>query len=99
MIYSLVIDPRAIQEIQQAIDYYDEQQTGLGEKFEAALNQRLITLEKTPFFSIRYDDVHCLPVNKFPYMIHFTLDEKQQIVTVRAVLHTSLNPKKWKKRK
>lgn len=99
MIYSVVIDPRAIQEIQQTIDYYDEQQTGLGEKFEAALNQRLITLEKNPFFSIRYDAVHCLPVKKFPYMIHFSVDEKLQIVTVRAVLHTSLNPKKWKKRK
>jgi hypothetical protein len=48
MAYSLVIDPKAIQDIQQAIDYYDEQQTGLGKRFESALNKRLITLEKNP---------------------------------------------------
>jgi hypothetical protein len=42
--------------------------------------------------------VHCLPVKKFPYMVHFTIDEVQQVVTVRAVFHTALDPKKWKER-
>ena len=99
MAYSLVIDPNAIQDIQQAIDYYDEQQTGLGKRFESALNKRLITLEKNPFFTIRYDQVRCLPMKKFPFMVHFTIDEKQSIVTIRAVFHTSLDPQKWDKRK
>ncbi len=99
MAFTLVIDPRAIRDIQEAIDYYDEQQAGLGERFEAALNKHLLTLEKNPFFRIRYDNVHCLPLKKFPYMVHFTVDEGQQVVTVRAVFHTSLDPKKWKGRK
>ena len=99
MAYTLIIDPIAIQDIQKAIDYYDEQQPGLGKRFEAALNKHLITLEKNPFFRIRYDNVHGLPLKKFPYMVHFTIDEDQQVVIVRAVFHTALNPKEWKKRK
>ena len=96
MAFTLVIDPRAIQDIQGAIDFYDEQQAGLGQRFEATVNKHLLTLEKNPFFRKRYDDVHCLPVKKYPYMVHFTIDENQKIVTVRAVFHTALNPKKWK---
>lgn len=99
MAFTLVIDPRAIQDIQEAIDYYEEQQAGLGKRFEAALNRHLLTLEKNPFFRIRYDNVRSLPVKRFPYMVHFTIDQDQQVVTVWAVFNTSLSPKKWKGRK
>ena len=98
MVYNIVIDPRAIRDIQQAINYYDEQQAGLGKKFEEALNKHLLTLETKPFFRIRYDNVHCLPLKKFPYMVHFTINQDQKMVTIHAVFHTALNPEKWKER-
>lgn len=31
-------------------------------------------------------------------MIHFTINEVDKIVIVRAVFHTSLNPEKWTER-
>lgn len=37
MSYTLLIDSNAIQNIQKGIDYYDEQQIGLGVKFEAEI--------------------------------------------------------------
>lgn len=43
MAFSIVIDRRAILDIQEAIDYYDEQQAELGKRFEAALNRNLLT--------------------------------------------------------
>ncbi len=98
MDFTLVIAPKAIQDIQKAIDYYDGQQTGLGKRFEATLNKHLLILENKPFFHIRYDNVRCLPLKKFPYMIHFTINQDQKVVTVWAVFHTSLNPKKWQGR-
>ena len=98
MAYTIIIEPIALKDIQKAIDYYDEQLIGLGAKFEAALNQHLISLEKNPFFQLRYDQVHCLPVKKYSYMIHFTINEIDKTLTVRAVFHTSQDPNKWKKR-
>lgn len=97
MTYTLVIDSRAIQDVQEAIDYYDNQQVGLGKRFEAVLNKSLLLLEKNPLFRIRYDDVRCLPMKKYPYMVHFTVDESQQVVTVLALFHTSRDSKNWKK--
>jgi toxin ParE1/3/4 len=96
MDYSILLDERASQDIQEAIDYYEDQQPGLGEKFENALNKQIQVLEKNPFFQLRYDNVHCLPVKKYPYMIHFTIDEERFLVIVRAVFHTSRDPKNWK---
>jgi|GEM_PF-2553306 len=66
MAYTAVIDPRAMQDVQKAIEYYDEQQPGLGEEFENQLNEHLLLLEKNPFFQIRYDDIHCLPFETLP---------------------------------
>lgn len=43
MAFSIVIDRRAILDIQEAIDYYDEQQAELGKCLEAALNRNLLT--------------------------------------------------------
>jgi len=98
MAFTVVLDPRAIEDIQQAIDYYEKQQPGLGEEFEDILNEYLRKLEQNPFFQIRYDHVHCLPLKKYPYMIHFTVDEEDECVIVRAVFNTSRDPGMWKKR-
>lgn len=96
--FSVVLDPRAIQDIQQAIDYYDEQEPGLGEQFEEILNEHLHNLKQNPFFQIRYNNVHCLPMKKYPYMIHFTINKQERLVSVRAVFNTSRNPTIWKDR-
>lgn len=95
MNFSLKVDSRAIKDIQDAIDYYDEQLTGLGEKFESYLNKYIKTLIKNPFYQIRYDNVRCLPLKKYPYMIHFTVDEKINSVYIHSVINTSRDPKEY----
>jgi mRNA-degrading endonuclease RelE of RelBE toxin-antitoxin system len=92
MLFSIAILPSALSDIQKAIDYYDEHQLGVSEKFESEVNQLFLALHKNPFYQLRYKTVHCLPLKKFPFMIHFTVDEKTSTIYVRAILHTSLNP-------
>jgi toxin ParE1/3/4 len=99
MKYSVVLDPRAIDDIQKAIDYYEGQRPGLGRKFEEKLHTTFSTLERNPNFQVRFDDVRCLPVPRYPFMIHFTINEPLQKVVVWAVFHTSINPDIWKSRK
>lgn len=99
MDFRVVIDPLAIRDVQEAINYYDEQLASLGKKFLAELNKKLTLLEKNPFLRIRYDSVRCIPLKNFPYLVHFTVDENKNTVHVRAVFHTSLDPEKWVKRK
>ena len=99
MAFKVKIEPDAHLDIQEAITWYNKQQKGLGKKFHNAVPTHIDSLTKHPNFEIRYDTVHCLPLKKFPFMIHFTIDEPQIIVSVRAVFHTSLNPTNWTKRK
>lgn len=98
MPYHLIVDPRAIGDVQQAIDYYETKEPGLGVKFESALNEQLLRLEKNPFFQTRYEDVRCLPMSKYPYMVHFTVDEVKQLIIIRGVFNTARDPKIWQQR-
>lgn len=99
MSFVLLIGKQAWLDVQMAIDYYENQQRGLGIKFETTLNDHLVSFKLNPFYAIRYDDVRCLPMQQYPYMIHFTLYETVSEMRIHAVLHTSRNPKIWKRSK
>jgi len=98
MTYQVVLDHRALQDIQQAIDYYNKQEPGLGERFENTINDVFQILETHPFYQIRYDNVRCLPLKYLPFMIHYTLNEENQSVQVVAVFNTRKNTTEWNKR-
>lgn len=92
MAYSPVILDRAIDDIQKGIDYYDSIQVGLGDKFNKQISKFIDSLETNPHFRIRYDDIRCLPVKKYPYMLHYSIDEVTKTVFIHAVINTYLNP-------
>lgn len=99
MAFILKIEPEVLQDIQEGMEWYNKQQPGLGNTFYAEIKSFFEILKINPFFQVRYDEVRCLPLRKYPYMIHFTIDEERKIVIVRAVFNTSQNPVIWKKRK
>jgi hypothetical protein len=96
MKFEVVLEPIAIQDIQEATDYYDSMQVGLGKKFQDSIDNKLLSLQINPFYQIRYQNVRCLPLSKFPYTLHFTIHEKQSLVIIRAVFHQQENPDGWK---
>ncbi|OQX75926.1 MAG: hypothetical protein B6D61_09565 [Bacteroidetes bacterium 4484_249] len=95
MHYKLNIKPEAHQDIQEGIDWYNSKQTGLGKRFHVAVKQEFWTLRKIPFFQVRYDGIRCLPLKKFPYMIHYILEENKKQIIVLGVVNTYKNPIKW----
>lgn len=98
MPFKIKIEPEAHRDIQEGIDWYNKQQDGLGRQFYAEVKTSIEELKTHPFFQVRYDDVRCLPLKKYPYMIHFTVDEENKQVIVRAAFNTSRDPEIWKKR-
>ena len=99
MAYNIRIGENAIQDIEEINLWYESRQYDLGNKFISSLFENIEYLRSNPFFQVRYSNVRCLPLNTFPYMIHFTVDEDTKTVNIRAVLNTSLDPKKWRIRK
>jgi hypothetical protein len=91
--YKLKITPEAVQEIQQAIDYYNDARKGLGKIFYVALQKQFSLIKKRPHArSVRYDDVRFALLEKFPYAAHYTIDEQTHIIIIQAVLSDYQSP-------
>jgi toxin ParE1/3/4 len=88
----VVFFDRAIADIQQGMEYYDSLQNGLGIRFYNSVNDAITLIERNPHFQKRYDEIHCLPLKKFPYMLHFSIYPENQIIKVHGVINTSMNP-------
>ena len=96
--YDILIEPKVIEDIQNGIDWYNDKQNGLRTRFHKEVKSSFQKLLSSPFFQIRYDNVRCFPLKTFPYMIHFTLNEEESLIIIRALLNTSRNPQIWKTR-
>jgi len=97
--YFVRIEPEALNDIQKITDWYNEQQAGLGGRFQKTVIQQINSLKKDPhIFVIRYKEIRCVLVKKFPYMTHFYINEENNIVEVIAVISTDRNPKIWTER-
>ena len=97
--FHLDIEPEVLEDIQKAINYYDNKRAGLGEQFYISIDGYFEFLQENYLaFAIKYDDVRCLPVKNFPYTIHYRVLSSQKIVSIKAVFSTYENPDKWDKR-
>ncbi len=97
--YKSVILPLAKEDIREAALWYNKQQKGLGKRFTAEVREKVHFIRLNPKASnVRYNSVRTAVLNVFPFMVHFTIDEKNKTVIVSAVLHTSRDPELWKKR-
>lgn len=85
-------------DIAEAAIWYNFQREGLGEEFLLALEAKFNEIQRNPYqFSIIYKNVRRAFPNRFPYGIFFITEENN--IYILAVVHTSRNPKTWKKRK
>ena len=95
MKYITVFQPRAILEIQNSIDYYDEQQLGLGETFYNEVFEYVESIVVNPFYKIHSGNIRILPLKKFPFVIFYWIDELEKKDYIEAVFHTSQNSNKY----
>ncbi len=74
MLYKIKIDQEALIDLQEIIVWYNNQTQGLGARFFKQTSSQINLLKKTPFiFSTRYDDVRCMIIKKFPFMVHYKI--------------------------
>jgi len=97
--FSIQIDIDALKDIQDSIKWYNSQLDGLGLRFSKQVILQINSLKKNPHrFSVRYADIRCMLIKKFPFLVHFSIDDTKHIIQVYAIFHTSRNPTIWTKR-
>ena len=85
---------RAVREIGEAFDWYEEQSQGLGTEFELAFELQLKRLEQVPFmYAEVMPGVRRTLLPRFPYGVCYAV--KNDLVHVLAVIHNVRNPKRW----
>jgi toxin ParE1/3/4 len=94
MAYRLRVSARAVREIGEAYEWYEEQLQGLGAEFIDALDAQIRVIAQTPllFTEIRRGIRRTL-LSHFPYGVFYA--SKGDVVSVLAVVHTARNPRRW----
>ncbi|ACT94633.1 type II toxin-antitoxin system RelE/ParE family toxin [Dyadobacter fermentans] len=91
---------RARKDLRDTATWYDEQQPGLGRRFTHAIRNKLVLISENPYlYAVRYKKTRTALVWRFPFMIHFRIDERQKIAVVIGIWHTSQDPLKIQARK
>ena len=87
----LKITPVAFNEIQTAIEYYNRQTKGLGEKFRNEIVRSFAKIRKMPkASSFLYDTVRYKVVAKYPFII--TYEELDDSIAILHIFNVFRNP-------
>lgn len=93
----LIFSRTSDHDLKKATEYYNDKQTGLGDRLFNQVQNKIFKIVDNPLaYSIRYKNIRCVKIDRFPFMIHF-IDEPDAIVII-GIIHTSRNPKHWKQR-
>jgi hypothetical protein len=96
MKFTVAYNPEFFNDLVLAVDWYNDKQVALGEKFFDSVKKQTAKLSTSALlFAVRYDDIRCMRIEKFPYLVHYRIDEKIATVKVEALFHTSRSPKIW----
>ena len=94
----VVVRPAAAADIEDAYQWYESQQPGLGEDFLVALNAiRDRIVEHPEAFPIPHRNTRrALIPRRFPYGILYRIHEDMIIVV--ACIHAKRDPRRWQRR-
>jgi plasmid stabilization system protein ParE len=93
----IVVRRGAARDIQQAHDWYENEQSGLGNEFLDEIGACLARIEQhADRYAFVYRDVKRAIVERFPYSVYFRVRSKE--VRVIAVVHQRRSPKLWQRR-
>jgi hypothetical protein len=99
MNYRLKVDPYARIELEDHIEWYNMKQAGLGNRLFNNIKEAFSRIEQNPFgYALRYKNTRAIPLKKFPFTIHYVIDEENKTIGILSFFKTHQNPEKWKRR-
>jgi hypothetical protein len=99
MRFKVEYNPDFFEDIAQAVDWYNEKNAGLGDRFFRNVKKQTARLSTAALHHpVKYDDIRCMRIEKFPYLLHYRINEQTKTVKVEALIHTSRNPEIWHER-
>jgi toxin ParE1/3/4 len=97
-VFKLFIEPQASIDIEKSCQYYtslpvDTQR--LVDHFLDDVFDAFDIITKNPYFQVKHKNYRVFPLNKFPYIIFFTIDEDEKTIKILALFNTAQNTTKY----
>lgn len=93
MRYTLLFHPLSQEEYLDSYLWYEEQQPGLGSRFEYEVEELLIKISNTPeLYGYSKRPYREAQLRSFPFTIIFKFNKIKHQVYISAIYHTSRNP-------
>jgi len=81
-------------ELNDACDWFEQQQSGLGARFRRDVREAALLIAKAPLlFPVELEDVRRYVLNRFPYTLRYVLRGDE--VWIMAVSHQHRRPDYW----
>jgi hypothetical protein len=98
IVYKVLFHPLFKDDLQNAYDYYESKQRGLGENFLAVVEEALALIQTKPLlFQKIFGHKRKANTRKFPYGIFYSV--KKSTVSVFSAFHLHRSPDVWRRRK
>ncbi|TYR36327.1 type II toxin-antitoxin system RelE/ParE family toxin [Sphingobacterium phlebotomi] len=95
-LYEIELSQKALYELDEAYEWYEEQLSGLGTRLLKEVNKYLTTISKSPkLFQVHFpNEIRMVPLKVFPYLIVYWIDETNAKVAVLSIFHAKRHPSK-----
>ena len=91
---NLIVLPQASKELQDAVEFYEEEQAGLGERLWNELDCHLRWIAENPTLPrLRLGDYRRVNLEVFPYYIAYAI--RGDAVVILAISHAARMPEHW----
>lgn len=96
---TVITEPEAEREWNEAVDYYDQREPGVGVRFNAVVRSYLKALAARPErFPLVARLARKAKIKDWPYSIFFVVDDVRRQIKVVAVWHGRRNPADLRRR-
>jgi plasmid stabilization system protein ParE len=93
--FDVVILPQAEDDFRDAVNYYSDINQKLAKRFIKVTKSTVNELKKMPLYQIKYDQIRLRIIHKFPYAIHFSVNEELKIIYIWGIRYATSNPENW----
>ncbi len=81
MVFKVIVNEDAFLDLLDAVDYYESKSSGLGEKFFKIYKEKVIELEKNPFYyGFHKESFRIISFVSFPYIMIFKILDNNLII-------------------
>ena len=96
MNYKLLISPEAELDIEEAFEWYEEHNPGLGFEFIRAVDSCLASIGRNlSTYPLVHRDVRRALIRRFNYGIFYLIEEDKIVIT--ACFHVKRDPQQWQR--